>query len=140
MKLPVLSTLTVVRGWPPMVTVADTLPPLNPVPATVTAEPTAPFFVAGLVTTTFAVTVKVGGVTLVIVCPSLKTSISCVPAVVTGTFTVKLMFPPAGTVTVAGDVLNGTPSNLALRIWPTVKFVATIDTEPPTGPVGAAIE
>jgi hypothetical protein len=60
--------------------------------------------------------------------------------VVTGTFTVKLILPEAGTVTVAGDVLSGTPSNLAVRIWPSVKFVAAIDTEPPTGPVGVAIE
>jgi hypothetical protein len=58
-----------------MVTVADTLAPLNPVPATMTADPTDPCFVVGLVTTTFAVTMKVGAITPVIVCPSLKTSI-----------------------------------------------------------------
>jgi hypothetical protein len=103
-----------------------------------TADPTDPCFVVGLVTTTFAVTVKVGGVTL-IVCPSLKTSILCAPAVVTGTITVKLIFPVAGTVTVAGDVPIGTPSNLAVRIWSSVKPVAWIVTELPTDPVGVGI-
>ena len=71
-----------------------------------------PIVVAGLVTITLGCTVKVCVRGLI---PSWSTVTTCVPAVVVGTVIVKIVVPGfTVTVTVAGDVVTGTPSNLAV--------------------------
>jgi hypothetical protein len=147
-KLPLLSTTTpetnglVTLGVTEVSikpTSAVTPAPLKPVPATVTLVPTAPFLVAGEVTTTFGCTVKLGvvveGATLT---PSV-TVIRCSPAVAVGINIANVIgFPEVSVVIVVGEVVIVAPSNLATKTVLAGKLDATTVTDAPTGPLPVA--